>query len=151
MARQLPEPQPLQGEDMKDKGNMSARNARETSAATPKSAAPDPIYRSQFTAKTVEDVLRWIEARPHHFASWISDPGFFVLGGHGYRLRVPELLQEQTCRLLRSDGSRFDNRMYRANAAGLARLRRAAKKALAAAREHSSPRQVEQPIRDTQS
>lgn len=80
---------------------------------------------AQLTAKTVEDVLRWIETTPHHFAS-AEDPGFIVLKGHGDVLRIPETIRVATLRLV-EPGGRFDTRMYRATKAGRARLRRAAK------------------------
>lgn len=82
---------------------------------------------TQVTAKTVEDVLRWIETTPHHFASVIDEPGFFVLKGYGEKLRIPQALQEKTMRLVEPAKDRFDSRMYRATKSGRARLRRADK------------------------
>lgn len=79
---------------------------------------------AQKTAKTVEDVLRWIEATPHHFASWEEEDGFFILKGRADKLRIPVKIQEQT-RGLVSPGGHFDTRMFRANEAGLERLRAA--------------------------
>lgn len=78
----------------------------------------------QVTAKSVEDVLRWVETTPHHIASWIDEPGFFVLKGHSSKLRISETLQARTHKLIEPGGS-FDNRMYRATKAGRARLRKA--------------------------
>lgn len=78
---------------------------------------------AQKTAKTVEDVLEWIETTPHHYGSWIEEPGFFVLKGHGQKLRIPEAIQEKTRNLVEAGGN-FDNRMFRATKAGRARLRR---------------------------
>jgi hypothetical protein len=78
---------------------------------------------SQLTAKSVEDVLRWVETTPHHFAS-AEDPKFFVLKGHGATLRIPEALRAETARYI-EPGKNFDTRMYRATKAGRARLRRA--------------------------
>ena len=78
---------------------------------------------SQKTAKTVEDVLHWIETEPHHFASVCDEPGFFVLRGYGTKLRIPMSIQEKSLRLVAPSKNRFDNRMYRATKSGLARLR----------------------------
>ncbi len=82
---------------------------------------------SQLTAKSVEDVLNWIETTPHHFASVIDEPGFLILKGYGDKLRIPLHLQEKTMRLVEPARDRFDSRMYRATKSGRARLRRAAK------------------------
>lgn len=79
---------------------------------------------AQLTAKTVEDVLRWIENTPHHYASVCDEPGFFILKGYGDKLRIPMALQEKTLKLVEPSKSRFDNRMYRATKSGRARLRR---------------------------
>ena len=79
---------------------------------------------AQTTAKTVEDVLRWVETTPHHFASACDEPGFFLLKGYGEKLRVPYDLQVKTIRLIEPSKDRFDNRMYRATKSGRARLRR---------------------------
>lgn len=81
----------------------------------------------QVTAKTVEDVLRWVETTPHHFASVCDEPGFFVLKGYGDKLRIPEEIQHKSMHLVQPNTNRFDNRMYRATKAGRARLRRADK------------------------
>lgn len=89
---------------------------------------------AQMTAKTVEDVLQWIETTPHHRASWrtkdgrdyalLDDPSaVFVLEGYRQKLRIPLSVQEQTRDLI-EPGGKYDNRMYRANKAGRARLRR---------------------------
>lgn len=80
----------------------------------------------QKTAKTVEDVLQWIETTPHHIASVCDEPGFLVLRGQFDKLRIPRVLQAKTSRLIRP-GGRFDTRMYRATKSGRARLRRATK------------------------
>jgi len=82
---------------------------------------------AQTTAKTVEDVLRWIENEPHHFASVIDEPGFFILKGHGSKLRIPESIQQASMRFVEPNKDRFDNRMYRATKSGRARLRRSEK------------------------
>lgn len=80
---------------------------------------------SQKTAKTVEDVLNWIEATPHHYASVCDEPGFFILKGYGDKLRIPYFIQDKTLRLVEPSKDKFDNRMYRATKSGRARLRRA--------------------------
>lgn len=82
---------------------------------------------AQLTAKTVEDVLEWIETTPHHFASVCDEPGFFILKGHKDKLRIPESIHNQTIKLVEPSKDRFDTRMYRATKAGRARLRRANK------------------------
>lgn len=79
---------------------------------------------AQKTAKTVEDVLEWIETTPHHRASWIEEEGFFVLQGHHHKLRIPEAIQEKTRGLVRP-GDPMDQRMYRATKTGRAKLRKA--------------------------
>lgn len=76
---------------------------------------------AQKTAKTVEDVLEWVENTPHHYAAWDDEPGFFILKGHGDKLRIPEAIQKQT-RTLVEPGGRFDTRMFRATKAGRALL-----------------------------
>lgn len=83
---------------------------------------------AQITAKTVEDVLRWIEETPHHFASVVDEPGFFILKGYGDKLRIPNHIHEKTMRLVEPARDRFDTRMYRATKSGRARLARAKKK-----------------------
>ena len=72
----------------------------------------------QKTAKSVEDVIRWVETTPHHRGSWDEEDGFFILSGRGTKLRIPEKLQRQTRGLIKP-GDRFDRRMYRATEAGL--------------------------------
>lgn len=79
---------------------------------------------TQLTAKTVEDVLNWIETTPHHFASVCDEPGFFILKGYGDKLRIPMHIQSESMRLVEPSKDRFDNRMYRATKSGRARLRR---------------------------
>lgn len=78
---------------------------------------------AQKTAKTVLDVVIWLEAMPHHrgaFDGWNnSDPGFFVLDGDGYKLRIP-LRLVAVCRPYMTPGDNLDRRMYRASPAGLA-------------------------------
>lgn len=79
---------------------------------------------TQKTAKTVEDVLHWIETTPHHFASVCDEPGFFILKGYGDKLRIPMALQEKSLKLVVPSSDRFDSRMYRATKSGRARLRK---------------------------
>ena len=79
---------------------------------------------TQKTAKTVEDVLNWIETTPHHFASVCDEPGFFILKGYVDKLRIPMDLQEKSLKLVVPSSDRFDNRMYRATKSGRARLRK---------------------------
>lgn len=76
----------------------------------------------QLTAKTVEDVLNWIETKPHHYAASDEEPGFFILKGRDHKLRIPDAIHAQTSGLVQP-GDEFDRRMYRATEAGLARLR----------------------------
>lgn len=83
----------------------------------------------QTTAKTVEDVLDWVENNQHHIGSWIDTPGFFILKGHGAKIRIPEDIQEKTRNLVEPSKDRFDSRMYRATKSGKARLRRAKRSA----------------------
>lgn len=89
---------------------------------------------AQMTAKTMEDVLQWVETTPHHRASWRTKDGrhyasfddpraVFVLEGDGQKLRIPLSIQQQTRGLI-EPGGKFDNRMYRATKAGRDRLRR---------------------------
>lgn len=78
----------------------------------------------QKTATSVEDVLEWVETNAHHSGAWDDEPGFFVLKGHGSKLRIPEKIQERTRGLI-EPGKQFDTRMYRATKSGKARLRRA--------------------------
>lgn len=78
---------------------------------------------AQKTANTILEALAWIESTAHHRASLISDPGFFVLDGHGDKLRIPEALQEQMRDLI-DPGDHFDRRMYRANRKGRAYMKR---------------------------
>jgi len=77
----------------------------------------------QKTAKTVIDVLKWINETPHHFAAWDIEPGFLIIRGHGVKLRIPEEIQKQTRELV-EPGGRVDARMFRPNAAGLKLLER---------------------------
>lgn len=79
---------------------------------------------SQKTAKTVEDVLEWVETHPHHIASLIDEPNFFVLKGHHGKLRIPDAIRAASAHLI-EPSKQFDTRMYRATKAGRARLRRA--------------------------
>lgn len=91
---------------------------------------------AQLTAKTVEDVIRWVETTPHHRASWrsndprnpLSDDGArLVLEGYGTKLIIPLAVQEQTRSLIQASHDQFDTRMFRATKAGRARLRKAEK------------------------
>jgi hypothetical protein len=83
---------------------------------------------SQLTARTVDDVLQWIETTPHHRAAHDGysdrDKGFFVLDGHGERLRIPASIRVEAMRFVQPGGE-FDKRMFRATPAGKARLTRA--------------------------
>jgi len=78
---------------------------------------------AQLTAKTVEDVLQWVETNQHHFAS-AEDPAFFVLKGYGQTLRIPEAIRAKAVHLIEPSKDRFDSRMYRATKSGRARLAR---------------------------
>lgn len=78
----------------------------------------------QMTAKTVVDVLKWIEGNGHHKASIIAEKGFFVLEGRGVKLRIPDEIQKQTYDLVVPSPHQFDTRMYRASKKGLALLRK---------------------------
>ena len=73
---------------------------------------------SQKTAKTVEDVIRWVETNAHHRAAWVQNDAFLVLSGDGSTLRIPRSVQERTHGLIKP-GDIFDTRMYRATEAGL--------------------------------
>lgn len=64
---------------------------------------------TQFTAKTIQDVMLWLETTPHHIAS-AEDPKVFVLKGHFNILRIPESLRKR-CFVKPSEN--FDTRMYR--------------------------------------
>ncbi len=77
---------------------------------------------TQKTAKTVAEVLEWIETNEHHFAS-AEDPKFFILKGHRDVLRIPDAIRIKTLKFV-EPGKRFDSRMYRATKAGRAYLRR---------------------------
>jgi hypothetical protein len=92
---------------------------------------------TQLTAKTVEDVLRWVESTAHHSAAWrpkhgrgyaqLDDPeACLVLAGYGDTLRIPAAIHKLTDKLVEPSREKFDTRMYRATKAGRARLRRAA-------------------------
>lgn len=82
---------------------------------------------TQKTAKTVEDVLEWVETNAHH-RGW-KDDGVLVLAGHSAVLRIPRAVHEKTMGLI-EPGGQFDARMYRATKSGKARLRRARRAAL---------------------
>lgn len=75
----------------------------------------------QTTAKTVEDVLNWIETKPHHYAASDEEPGFFILKGRDHKLRIPDAIHALTHPFVQPGGE-FDRRMYRATGAGLARI-----------------------------
>jgi len=79
----------------------------------------------QKTAKTVEDVLNWIETTAHHYAATDDEEGFFILKGHGNKLRIPNDIQAQTHDLVEPSNDQFDTRMFRANRKGRARLKKA--------------------------
>jgi hypothetical protein len=76
----------------------------------------------QLTAKTVEDVLGWIESTPHHKGK--VEAKFFVLEGHHDRLRIPRALCADAAPLYHASPDQHDTRMYRATPAGKARLTR---------------------------
>ena len=71
----------------------------------------------QVTAKTVLDVLRWIETTPHHYAASDDEAGFFILKGHGTKLRIPNAIHAKTIDLVKP-GDASDARMFRASAKG---------------------------------
>lgn len=81
---------------------------------------------AQKTAKTVEDVLEWIETTQHHYAASDEEEGFFILKGRTDKLRIPNEVHAQTRDLVKP-GEQFDTRMYRANAAGKRRLNKSKK------------------------
>ena len=74
---------------------------------------------TQKTAKTVLDVLDWIETTPHHIAS-AEDPKFFVLKGHHDTLRIPTAIHDKMRKLVKPGGF-FDQRMYRCTPSGRVR------------------------------
>jgi len=82
----------------------------------------------QKTAKTVLDVLNWIENTQHHYAAWDEEPGFFILKGRHFKLRVPEALQAETRNFVHPSPEAFDTRMFRANKKGKALIRKLTKK-----------------------
>lgn len=84
----------------------------------------------QKTAKTVADVLEWIETTEHHSASVCTEPGFLVLKGYHDKLRVPRAIWRKSTKCVRP-GNRFDTRMYRITATGRVHLWRARKAAKA--------------------
>lgn len=80
----------------------------------------------QITAKTVEDVLEWVETNQHHRGEWIGPydaETHFILTGHQARIRIPTELQKQTRGLIEPSKA-FDTRMFRATKSGRARLAR---------------------------
>lgn len=82
------------------------------------------------TAKSVEDVLAWVESNAHHRAAWIGPRDaetHLVLSGAGATLRIPTAIQIETKNLI-EPGKQFDTRMFRATKAGRARLRKATPK-----------------------
>lgn len=88
----------------------------------------------QLTAKSVEDVLRWMESTPHHKGAVVgidysTNPptrlpeARFILSGYHARLIIPFDIHEMAAPLY-SPGGYFDTRMYRPNTKGRAFLRR---------------------------
>lgn len=82
----------------------------------------------QKTAKSVEEVLEWVETTPHHIAGWelkprqrLEDAKFFYLQGDEGKLRIPLELQLQVGPFLKP-GEHLDRRMYRATAVGKRKL-----------------------------
>jgi hypothetical protein len=78
----------------------------------------------QETAKSPEQVLRWIETHDHHYGSWDDEVGFFILRGAGHKLRIPDDVQKQTQGLVEPSKDQFDSRMFRANSKGRSLLRK---------------------------
>lgn len=70
----------------------------------------------QRTARSVVEVLEWIETIPHHWAS-NEDLGFFVIGGFDYKLRIPDHIHAKMDKMIMV-GDRLDARMYRATPYG---------------------------------
>ena len=70
----------------------------------------------QRTARSVVEVLEWIETTPHHWAS-AEEPGFFVIGNRECKLRIPVSLYRSMDGLI-DVGGEFDSRMYRASELG---------------------------------
>lgn len=72
----------------------------------------------QLTPKTIEQALKWIETTPHHYAAVDEEPGFFILKGHGTKLRIPDALQAQMRDLVEASPHEHDDRMFRATIEG---------------------------------
>lgn len=70
----------------------------------------------QKTVKSVVDAPDWIETNPHHWAS-AEEPGFFVIGGFDYKLRIPDHVYAKMDKMIMV-GDRLDARMYRATPYG---------------------------------
>ncbi len=84
------------------------------------------------TAKTIPDVLEWIETHAHHKAAMMPenaprDQQFLVLSNYGEQLRIPPELSKAAFKYVQSSPWPFDQRMYRAKPNGIRLLRKAGK------------------------
>ena len=73
--------------------------------------------RTVTRAKTILDVLVWIETNEHHYAD-ASDGKVFILRGHGAELRAPFELWQKVSPRVETARDPFDSRMYRATPYG---------------------------------
>lgn len=79
---------------------------------------------AQKTAKTIFDVLDWVENNGHHYASWCDEDGFLILKGFGVKLRIPVAVHYEVMGLIEPSSDEFDTRMYRANRKGRAAMKK---------------------------
>lgn len=76
------------------------------------------------TARSIVDVLFWIETKQHHIAD-AMDRDFFILRGYWNQIRVPTNIAQAAYKYLESARDPFDKRMYRAKPSGKRLLRKA--------------------------
>lgn len=90
----------------------------------------------QFTPKTVEEALDWIENNAHHAFRTVVHPTkktprglpartHLELIGHGAKLRLSEKIVNDVTRYITANDRPFDTRMYKLTKAGKARLKQA--------------------------
>lgn len=75
----------------------------------------------QLTAKTVAQVLNWINTTPHHYAAVDEEIGFFILKGFGDKLRIPAAIHAEMIDDV-EPGPYLDARMYVLTAKGRRKL-----------------------------
>lgn len=76
------------------------------------------------TARSIVDVLFWIETKQHHITD-ATDKEFFVLRGYWNQLRIPTEVGKAAYRYMEPARDPFDTRAYRAKPSGKRLLRKA--------------------------